>query len=440
MSWSVCSEAGGGDGFYGGAVDLAVALLGEDVGVLDGRELAGRLGDVERTIRKLEAVAVSIVAEADRREVFRDDGHVSVRGWVKASLRVADVTVTHRVRTAKLVRDLPACADALAAGRLGVDQVRELARLHANPRCGDQLAASVDGLIELATTHTFEVFKATARQWEQLADADGAHRDHDGAHTARTARAVAVGDEVYLEGRFGTAQGAAIAEVLERFTQAEFDAEWDDLRARLGDDACPHLLERSDRQRRADAVAAIFAAAATALPDAKRAEPVVNIIIDQAIYDAQLAAMTGDSDVAGVDLTDLGHLRCHTTSGLPIDPADAVAASLIGHIRRVIVDADGVIIDLGRRSRCSPAQPVRPPACKPPWTSTGDVCGPAAGTTTARSTTPNHGPTADQPTCATPARCVPATTGSRPAATEHGATPTASGTPNDPTAPRSKPA
>ena len=84
-----------------------VALLGEDVGVLDGRELAGRLGDVERTIRKLEAVAVSIVAEADRREVFRDDGHVSVRGWVKASLRVADVAVTHRVRTAKLVRDRP---------------------------------------------------------------------------------------------------------------------------------------------------------------------------------------------------------------------------------------------------------------------------------------------------------------------------------------------
>ena len=336
---------------YGGAVDLAVALLGEDVGVLDGRQLAGRLGDVERTIRKLEAVAVSIVAEADRREVFRDDGHVSVRGWVKASLRVADLAVTHRVRTATLVRDLPMCADALAAGRLGVDQIRELARLHANRRCGDQLAASVDGLIEVATTHTFDVFKQTARQWEQLADADGAHRDHDHAHAARTARAVAVGDEVFLEGRFGTAQGAAITEVLERFTQAEFDAEWDDLRARLGDDACPHLLERSDRQRRADAVAAIFAAAATALPDAKRAEPVVRIIIDQAVYDAQLAAMTGHSNVADVDLTDLAHQRCQTTSGLPIDPADAVAASLIGHIRRVIIDADGLIIDLGRRSR-----------------------------------------------------------------------------------------
>ena len=57
-----------------------------------------------------------------------------------------------------------------------------------------------------------------------------------------------------------------------------------------------------------------------------------------------------------------------------------------------IVDADGVIIDLGRRSRvftgstreaASPAGRPRP--------STDDVSGPAAGTATARSTTPNHG-------------------------------------------------
>ena len=79
--------------------------------MLDGRQLAGRLGDVERAMRKLEAVAVSIVAEADRREVFRDDGHVCVHGWVKASIRVADVAATHRVRTAKLARDLPLCGD-----------------------------------------------------------------------------------------------------------------------------------------------------------------------------------------------------------------------------------------------------------------------------------------------------------------------------------------
>ena len=126
---------GGGEGFDD-ALGVGVARLGEGLEGLGGRELAARLGEVERTIRKLEAVAASIVATADRREVFGEDGHVSVRGWVKASLRVSDRTVTRRVRTADLCAALPLCRDRLASGLLGVDQVGELARVFANPRCG----------------------------------------------------------------------------------------------------------------------------------------------------------------------------------------------------------------------------------------------------------------------------------------------------------------
>jgi hypothetical protein len=37
--------------------------------------------------------------------------------------------------------------------------------------------------------------------------------------------------------------------------------------------------------------------------------------------------------------------------GVPVDPADTVAASVVGHVRRVVVDTDGVIVALGRRSR-----------------------------------------------------------------------------------------
>ena len=43
--------------------------------------------------------------------------------------------------------------------------------------------------------------------------------------------------------------------------------------------------------------------------------------------------------------------RCRTTHGAPLDPADAVAAAFIGHVRRVVIGADGVITDLGRRAR-----------------------------------------------------------------------------------------
>jgi hypothetical protein len=327
-----------------------VALLGDGLEGLDGRELAARLAEVERTIRKLEAVAASIVATAERRGVFGEDGHVSVRGWVKASIRVSDRTVTRRVRTANLFTALPHYGDRLTTGSLGVDQVAELARVFANPRCGEQLGEVVEPLVELAESAPFEVFARAVRRWERLADADGTHRGQEAAHAGRSARMVLVGDEGFVDARMGTAQFAAMKEVFDRFTQAEFDAEWDQLRAQHGDQACPALLERTEGQRRADALAAIFSRAASADPSAKDPEPVVNILIDQAVYEAQLAAMATDEAVR-FDPADLAHQRCCTTTGIPLDPADAVAASVIGQVRRVVIDGDGRIINLGHRCR-----------------------------------------------------------------------------------------
>jgi hypothetical protein len=347
---SLTSSSGSAGEAYQDAVEAAVALLGDGLDGLDGRGLAVRLGDVERAMRRLEAVAVSIVASADRREVFRDDGHVSVRGWVKASTRVSDRTVTQRVRTARLCTALPECHAALAGGGLGVEQVRELARVFANPRCGDELPTVIDRLVGLAGEAPFEGFSRALRQWERLADADGAFGDAEAAHAGRSARLVMVGEEGYLDARMGAVQFAAMREVFDRFTRAEFDAEWDQLRQEHGDDACPGMLERTDGQRRADALAAIFTRAAAADPAARDPEPVVDIVIDQAVYETQLEAMvTGEP--ARFNPGSLDHQRCSTTSGAPVDPADAVAASLIGHVRRVVLDGDGRIIDLGHRSR-----------------------------------------------------------------------------------------
>ena len=111
-------------------------------------------------------------------------------------------------------------------------------------------------------------------------------------------------------------------------------------------------MERSEPQRRADALVAIFEARhATAAQKAPTCRvPVVGIVVDQHIYEEQLAAMVANR--APVFATgDALHTRCRTTTGQPVDPADAVAASLVGHLRRVVIGGDGVIIDLGRRSR-----------------------------------------------------------------------------------------
>ena len=41
--------------------------------------------ELERLVRTLEHTVVTVVAEADRRQVWAEDGHRSVRGWCMAT-------------------------------------------------------------------------------------------------------------------------------------------------------------------------------------------------------------------------------------------------------------------------------------------------------------------------------------------------------------------
>jgi hypothetical protein len=122
-----------------------------------------------------------------------------------------------------------------------------------------------------------------------------------------------------------------------------------EMRDLLGD--APTVLARSSKQRRADAAYAIFAAAASQFPSAP--EPLVSIVIDQSTFERTLAAMENDNRLGSLVRPGENPVdkRCETTSGIPIDPVHAVGAALVGQVRRVVMNAAGVPIDLGRRSR-----------------------------------------------------------------------------------------
>ena len=139
-------------------------------------------------------------------------------------------------------------------------------------------------------------------------------------------------------------------EILRRFEEAEFRAEWDELKARHGEAMNPNLMERTRTQRRADALWAIFQAAITEPADAKRPEPVVNIIVDQATFEEHLDAVLTGTAPPAPDAADATR-RCSTDTGVPVDPFHAVVAALMGHVRRVVMNRQGVIIDQGRRQR-----------------------------------------------------------------------------------------
>lgn len=91
-------------------------------------------------------------------------------------------------------------------------------------------------------------------------------------------------------------------------------------------------------------------AAASAPADGRRPEPSVNIVIDQDTFEDELRRAC-DETVEHDPNANVDERVCHTTDGTPLHPSDVLAAAMIGLVRRVVVDAAGTVIDLGRRRR-----------------------------------------------------------------------------------------
>lgn len=310
-------------------------------------DAAALLTELEVLRRRAEASMAEVLARVTRLGLHREDGCSSVASWLRKVLNVSGSEAKRLGRVADLVHAHPMVAERLQEGTIGIAQVTRLAGLHANPRVTEMLPAFLPVLVGYAESLPFEDFNTVAIRWEQLADADGAHRDHDAVHEGRDAGVHTVGTATYVDARLGNSQGALIAEVFEKYVQAELARDLADLEPGGG----VQPLARTSKQRRADAMFAVFASAADRFLPAP--EPLVNILIDQTTYERTLAAMeAGERVPVLIEPTEnLLDKRCETTGGVALDPFEVVAASLVGHVRRVVMSADGVPIDLGRRAR-----------------------------------------------------------------------------------------
>jgi hypothetical protein len=317
---------------------------------LDAAGLEHALVEAERAKRMIEAAILDIVDEADQRALWAHDGHVSARGWHLALTNTAPAETMRRLQSVRAVRDLPELRARLRSGELGIDQARELAKAHANPRCRADLPASEHLLVGHAMRLPFDDFMVVLRRWISLADPDGAARSHERAHQRRSARFVEIDGTWYLDAHGGSGQAASMAEIFRRFCDAEFHADWDIARDAYGDQACGAVLQRTNAQRRFDALHAIFMAAASAPADARAPEPVVNVIIDQHTFTAYTEHALG-APPPRFSPAEVDHRRCETIDGTPLDPRDVVAAALHGQVRRAVWDAAGVVTDLERLQR-----------------------------------------------------------------------------------------
>lgn len=328
------------------AVEAIEALGNIDVSLLDAGERRAWIEGVERARRMVDAASVRAAGEIDRSNPFREQGFFSARTVIRHMLQLSGPAAFRRVQTARMHDQLEPWRDAARDGSVGVDQTELMARVAANPRIdGDVLRRDQEMLLEDARTLPFDSFAAKVRTWESLADPVG---DRDRNERQKRARDVMLRGRPdggwRLDGLLTELDGCEVNQIFAWFIEAEWHTDWAEARKRLGDDATTADLVRTEAQRRADAFAAMARAAAAAPTGPRSAAIVVNILIDHETFEARVRGERRDP-------ADYRKVVCRTQSGRRLHPDDAVNAALIHHVRRVVYDSAGVVIDLGRTSR-----------------------------------------------------------------------------------------
>ncbi len=321
---------------------MAVSCFGiEDYAGLSGVEASAELWRLEQDRRRIEHRITALIDAVDRSEAYADDGHRTAKNWAIGVTNWSASESAGFVRCARALRDLPTVAAAGAAGELSAEHLRAIAKVWSNPRVRDALPDHAELLTGFATSMRFDDFRIVLRRWESNADADGARRrDHD-ADGSRRASVDHVGDEYVVHANVGTAQGAIIDEIFQAACRREFETD------------CAHAgagrpLARTAAQRSADALFHIFQAAANG---GRGVEVVINLDVDLATFDDEVRRAAGATPPPP-DPSTWTTRRCETIGGVPIDPAEMLAMAATGWIRRRVIDARGVTIDLGRKRRC----------------------------------------------------------------------------------------
>ncbi len=272
---------------------------------------------------------------------------------------------------------MPGLADALRYGHIGMPQANELAVAHTNARIRDRLVDFAPMLLEQAERLSFREFRTCVKRFVMLADLDGAHRDLDESIRNRRAHVVNLNGSLGLDGGGGDPLVNVELEAIFRyFCELEYDADVAARRAEHGDRADEHQLPRTPAQRSYDAFVAVMRGALAnheAGRPALAIEPLVTILMDHRTFGHVLAdaGLAPDSNLAGeridpftgltspsdllaelmADPDSLHSLRCETSTGQIIHPHTVLRAALAGHIRRAVLGADNLPINLGRKAR-----------------------------------------------------------------------------------------
>jgi hypothetical protein len=296
-------------------------------GLSDG-ELLEHVKDLVARQNRIAARLTSAVRAAENRQSAEHDGLKSMRSWLRTHTRVSDRAAKQVIETGRALESLPATDAAFAAGTIGAEQVAAIApitspkRLEQAATLGVDVAAVEAELVGIAGRLSVQRLRAAVHFYTERLDPDGIEPDPTEGRQLSMAR--------LLDGRWrGTFEldqigGEKLAAALEAISAAS--------RCR-GDN-------RTASQARGDALVQLadLHLASGHLPMLRTVKPHVIVTI------------------SGEDLTDPATNPGAARTGMNgrISAATARWLACDARISRMLLDADGLPLDVGREERVVP--------------------------------------------------------------------------------------
>ena len=312
----------------------------------DASEALAHAADQRR--RLAEAEAARLLQQVEAAGTHLEAGFRQVAAWGRATCNWSGPEAHRLARLSRAFARLPQFAEACLAGRVAVSAMHSVAAVASNPRVTRHLAEADGMFTEWACHRDFDDLEMLLHHWLELADENGARSRHDRAVDQRRALLTISGERMFLDAAGPSIDGVLLREVFDRFVQIEWRTEWAAGVAKWGEAMNPSLMGRTNAQRRFDALLGLFRAAAGS--SAVGGEVTVNIVVDQATFEQHLLEALGQQGEAA-DPSTAAQRRCQSDRGEVIDPRAVVVAALLGHIRRMVLGGDGVVLDFGRRKR-----------------------------------------------------------------------------------------
>lgn len=208
------------------AIDVAVDLLLKQVEDLSGRQASAQLAHVTRTVAKLSAYRVALVARVNSSRVWQENSnHPNPGSFLREELVADHHEVATDLRAAASFGRFPLLADACREGRVSRDKMDLILRTGLrNQAREDALPQFMPIFVEMAETVPVSGLRKVLEHWAEQVDPVTTARDEDAAHSRRELHVIELRDGVKIDGFFGKVQGMQLLAALNGALAAQWAA------------------------------------------------------------------------------------------------------------------------------------------------------------------------------------------------------------------------